>query len=112
MSIVRQRSHDCHCSRKLIRNRHSRVRGCAGLACLASIFLFSSANQTASEWHSESGFRWAGLPVEKNGRAGFTLLAPDQTGVTFTNLLDESAAAANRVFLYGSGWAAGDFAHE
>ena len=90
-------------------NRHSKVRGCASLACLVSVFLFSSASRAASEWHSEGGFRWAGLQVERNERTGFTLLAPDQTGVTFTNLLDESAAAANRVLLNGSGVAAGDF---
>jgi hypothetical protein len=61
------------------------------------------------QWHTEDGWRWAGLPVEPAGQTGFTGLAPSQTGIGFTNLLDEADAAANRVLLNGSGVAAGDF---
>ena len=42
-------------------------------------------------------------------KVGFTLLGPDQTGVMFTNSVDEAAAAANRVLYNGSGVAVGDF---
>ncbi len=80
--------------------------------CLGSAIAFlllSSHGTTGHEWHSEAGYRWAELEVGKTGRTGFTLLTPSQTGIAFTNLLDEAAAAANRVLLNGSGVATGDF---
>lgn len=43
-----------------------------------------------------------------NGRAGFTLLPPDETGVLFTNRLSPAAAAENQIRLNGSGVALGD----
>ncbi|MFZ0828241.1 MAG: VCBS repeat-containing protein [Verrucomicrobiia bacterium] len=60
-------------------------------------------------WHPEKGFRWAELPVPHEGKAGFTLLSPEQTGIHFTNNLEEHAIAANRVLANGSGVAVGDF---
>ena len=60
-------------------------------------------------WHAEKGFRWAELPAPREGKAGFTLLPPEQTGIHFTNELDEHAIAANRVLANGSGVAVGDF---
>ena len=61
------------------------------------------------EWHGEKAFKWAELDVPKEGKNGFTLLTPEQTGITFTNSLDEKAGAANRVLYNGSGVAAGDY---
>src|SRR5439155_3219941 len=49
------------------------------------------------------------LDVPQTGKTGFTLLPAGQTGVTFTNSLDEQAGAANRVLYNGSGVAVGDF---
>ena len=63
----------------------------------------------APEWHGEKGVKWAELDVPKEGKNGFTLLTPEQTGITFTNSLDEKAGAANRVLYNGSGVAAGDY---
>jgi hypothetical protein len=60
------------------------------------------------QWHQEKGFQWAELQVPKEGRPGFTLLPPEQTGITFTNPLDERAIAANRLLADGSGTAIGD----
>ena len=60
-------------------------------------------------WEQASGARWRSLPVAASGKAGFTLLAPPQTGILFTNEIDELSAAANRVLLNGSGVAAGDY---
>ncbi len=60
-------------------------------------------------WHPEKGFRWAELSMPREGRPGFTLLGPDQTGITFTNPLDEHAIATNRVLSLGCGVALGDF---
>src|SRR5689334_10940779 len=63
-------------------------------------------------WHQETGFRWADLAVPREGKTGFTFLAPEQSGITFTNPLDERAIAANRVLANGSGVAIGDVDHD
>jgi hypothetical protein len=84
-------------------------RAVKGLRGAFSVLLLCSQILSAREWHSESGHRWAELPVSQVGRPGFTLLAPGQTGIAFKNLLDERASAANRVLLNGYGVAAGDF---
>ena len=63
-------------------------------------------------WHPEKGFRWAELAVPREGKAGFTLLPPEQTGITFTNPLDERAIAAKRTLANGSGVAIGDIYHD
>src|SRR5262245_9497988 len=79
---------------------------------LAFAFLCSTVSLIAAparEWHSEPGYRWAELNVPKNGKTGFTLLKPEETGVFFTNTLVEWEGAANRVLFNGSGVAAGDF---
>src|SRR5688572_2192451 len=51
----------------------------------------------------------APLQVPAQGKTGFTFLTPEQTGVAFTNSVDERAAAANRTLYNGSGAATGDF---
>lgn len=81
----------------------------SGVAGAFGILLLSLQIVSGLEWRSESGLRWAELPVGQAGQTGFTSLAPSQTGITFTNLLDEAAAAANRVLQNGAGVAAGDF---
>jgi enediyne biosynthesis protein E4 len=60
-------------------------------------------------WHNEDHFRWAELAVPSHGKTGFQLLTPDQTGILFTNTLDERTGEANRVLFNGSGVAVGDF---
>ena len=64
------------------------------------------------QWHQEKGFKWADLHVPSAGQPGFTLLPPEQTGITFTNPLNARAAAANRLLLNGGGVALGDFDHD
>ncbi|HUR46791.1 MAG TPA: VCBS repeat-containing protein, partial [Candidatus Saccharimonadales bacterium] len=49
------------------------------------------------------------LELPSDGKPGFLSLSSDQTHLTFTNLLDADASAANRVLNNGSGVAAGDF---
>jgi enediyne biosynthesis protein E4 len=51
----------------------------------------------------------AALQVPAQGKSGFTLLNAEQTGVAFTNSVEERAAAANRTLYNGSGAATGDF---
>src|SRR5688500_16966836 len=60
---------------------------------------------------SEPGdrYRLAKLDVPAGDRAGFTLLAPAQTGIHFTNQLSYARSQANQVLLNGAGLAAGDF---
>ncbi|HXI51784.1 MAG TPA: VCBS repeat-containing protein [Candidatus Saccharimonadales bacterium] len=60
-------------------------------------------------WHAISGGRYTDLQVPSGGKPGFTLLAPDQTRILFTNTLQEAEGASNRVLFNGSGVAAGDF---
>ncbi len=60
-------------------------------------------------WRAEPGFKWAELSVPAGGRAGFTPLSPELTGILFTNRLDEWKGGSNRVLSNGSGVAAGDF---
>jgi hypothetical protein len=58
---------------------------------------------------AELAAREVDLKVPAQGKTGFTLLPPEQTGIGFTNSLDEAATAANRVLYNGSGVAVGDF---
>src|SRR6267142_3369698 len=62
-----------------------------------------------SEWHQEKGFRWVELPLPKEGKTGFKLLSPKETGINFTNTLELRAGEANRVLFNGSGVAVGDY---
>ncbi len=62
----------------------------------------------ALDWQEEKGFRSATLSVTTGTHAGFTLLAPDATGIDFTNILPEQRYRTNTVLLNGSGVAAGD----
>ncbi len=62
----------------------------------------------AAEWQAVPGGRWRALAVPVEGRPGFTLRAPETTGVTFTNHLAETTAARNRILENGSGVALGD----
>src|SRR5947209_15716878 len=52
-------------------------------------------------WQAVPGGRWTALEVPAQGHTGFTLLPADQTGIAFTNSIDEQAAAANRVLYNG-----------
>ncbi|HUS37253.1 MAG TPA: FG-GAP-like repeat-containing protein [Verrucomicrobiae bacterium] len=64
------------------------------------------ATAAEREWKEEKGYRWANLaPV--GSKAGFTKLG-FETGITFTNVLDEWTTTANRVLQNGSGVAIGD----
>src|SRR5207247_7192732 len=59
-------------------------------------------------WQAGSGFRSATLAIPPGGKAGFTLLPPKDTGITFSNRLSDAAAANNRLLEIGSGVALGD----
>jgi len=60
------------------------------------------------DWQQCVGYRKASLLPVGTGLDGFTLLAPQQTGIHFTNLLSEERALASQILPSGSGVAAGD----
>jgi len=82
---------------------------CALVLVPTGCFLADSTRGAERAWQVEKGFRWAELAVPAGGKTGFTLLPPSQTGIRFTNELDEMKIGANRVLPNGSGLAAGDF---
>jgi hypothetical protein len=80
-------------------------------ACCALLGCAGTARGAAAQrtWHEEAGFRWAELAVPPNGKTGFTLLTPEQTGIDFTNVLLALSGATNRILQNGAGLALGDF---
>jgi len=78
-------------------------------AVLAALIVFAACEEPAdTAWHQEQGFRWHRLAVPSRGRAGFTPLGPNETGITHANLVEDEHALANRNLLIGAGAAAGD----
>jgi hypothetical protein len=73
------------------------------------LLILTSLCPGAQTWHDEGAFRWADLPVPTQGKTGFRLLSPEETGIYFTNTLDHRTGEANRVLFNGSGVAVGDF---
>ncbi len=93
-------------SRRLLKNMMRAWRILFHVLTGGSGILAASA---APQWHEGQGFRWAELDVPAEGRTGFMLLSPEQSGINFTNILDLRAGVANRVLHNGSGLAVGDF---
>ncbi|MCI0490244.1 MAG: VCBS repeat-containing protein, partial [Blastocatellia bacterium] len=87
--------------KKLLANKKALIVLCAILVSgLALWFLFGRGGGEV---------RWVDLNVPAGGKTGFTLLAPDQTGITFVNTLKDEQATTNQLLMDGSGVAAGDF---
>lgn len=59
-------------------------------------------------WHQETGHRWRELEAPRRGSAGFTLLDPSFTGVTFANAASDSLLEKNRILAHGAGVCLGD----
>src|SRR6188508_1574329 len=79
---------------------------CSALISWAGLLLSAPP---VPNWQSQPGFRWADLSVSQNGKTGFTLLTPQQTGIDFTNILQEISGGTNRILHNGSGLALGDY---
>jgi hypothetical protein len=82
------------------------------LLCAAAILLAAAGPGSAQEqpWQQAGPHaRWTPLTVTGIPRIGFTWLDAQLTQIKFTNSLDETAAAANRVLYDGAGVAVGDF---
>ena len=74
----------------------------------AAILLLGCDRPRDTVWHQETGYRWRDLDTPRRGRAGFTPLAPNETGVTHANVVDDEHALGNRNLIIGAGAAAAD----
>jgi len=72
------------------------------------LFALGLLADSASASEPQDGLRASILTVPASERPGFTLLAPADTGLAFTNVLSEAKAAENQIRLNGSGVALGD----
>lgn len=61
------------------------------------------------QWNTEGTASWFEVTLPQKGHTGFKRIPSQQTGIVFTNTLDELSSAANRVLENGSGVALGDF---
>ena len=61
------------------------------------------------DWQAGEGHRRARLTVPAGGRTGFTLLAPANTGILWTNYLSNARVSERQNLMNGAGVAAGDF---
>ncbi|MGH7709652.1 MAG: FG-GAP repeat domain-containing protein, partial [Gemmatimonadaceae bacterium] len=77
-------------------------------AALAVTLVAGCDRPRDTPWHAESGYRWRELNVARRGRAGFTPLGPNETGITHANTVDDEHALANRNLIIGAGAAAAD----
>jgi len=84
----------------------ARLRRWSGTCLLLSVLIPARGAEPA--WQTISDGRLMPVALTTNGRPGFTLLTPAQTGVTFTNVLPASRFLTNQVLPNGSGVAAGD----
>ncbi|MFM1768628.1 MAG: hypothetical protein RJA22_1157 [Verrucomicrobiota bacterium] len=84
--------------------------GCLGWGVAVLVLLATLRSGAAAlEWRQQPGWREAALAVPATGRPGFTLLAPEDTGIWFTNQLTYERGEANQNLLNGCGVAAGDY---
>ena len=72
------------------------------------ILVLAGGTVSALDWQPEGPHRRAALPAPQEGKPGFRLMPPSETGLNFTNILTEERGLTNQIFLSGSGVAAGD----
>jgi hypothetical protein len=76
---------------------------------IALLIAGPGGNAVAQKWQEANGYRWASLDVRAGGEPGFTLVAPEQSGILWTNSITEQAVARHYNMVSGAGVAAGDF---
>ncbi len=72
------------------------------------VFSCAAESSVSPEWELGPGYRRAKVQPLGAGKDGFTLLAPEQTGIFFTNFLSEQRTLSSQILPSGSGVAAGD----
>lgn len=75
---------------------------------LPSILVLNCSKSPQITWHDEDGYRWAELPIPKDGQTGFALLSESKTGIRNVNSLTQEQIKQNRHLLNGSGVTIGD----
>jgi len=79
------------------------------LSGVALVCLMAGRSLAAAlPWQQQDGFKRASLNLPPTGKTGFTLMPPNQTGISFSNILSDDKAAENQIRLLGSGVALGD----
>jgi enediyne biosynthesis protein E4 len=73
---------------------------------LAGWFLPRASGET---WVEAEHYRFKSLTFSHGSKPGFSRLAGESTGLTFTNVLSADRQLTNHIYLNGSGVAAGDF---
>ena len=76
---------------------------------IALLIAGPGVSTAAPKWQEANGYRWASLDVREGGRTGFTLVAPEQSGILWTNSITEQTVARHYNMVSGAGVAAGDF---
>lgn len=84
------------------------VAGALSALAAASVAIALRRAPVDTSWHAAAGYRWRALDVARRGRAGFTLLHSDRTGLTHANIVDDAHAVLDRNLLIGAGVATGD----
>ncbi len=75
---------------------------------LLVIVWLSTRTINAADREPDAAFRSTPLTVPAGGRAGFTTMPPESTGIRFINLVAESHYGTNQILISCSGVAAGD----
>jgi hypothetical protein len=76
------------------------------IAFIAGLILVIKGS--ALEWEKTGSARFARVLPIGSGKAGFTAIAPEQSGIYFTNGITEERGLTNQIYYSGSGVAAGD----
>lgn len=76
--------------------------------CIALLLLLIVPGVRAGEWEMHPGYRMRVLPVAPGGHTGFSVIAPEKSGVWFTNYLAAEVLATNSSLIAGAGVALGD----
>src|SRR5690349_10616750 len=68
------------------------------------LLLFSvQPSVVAADWETGAGYRRLKLEPVGLGQDGFTLLSPEQTGITFSNTLSRERGLASQILPSGAG---------
>src|SRR3982750_2960063 len=78
----------------------------SGVGLLLLFMLRTAFGQ--EKWIESPSARLRPFNIAREGKAGFTSMKPESTGVSFTNVLARSRSLTNSIYLNGSGVAAGD----
>jgi hypothetical protein len=99
-----------YCRPRALKRRIARLfeRAASLIVLICSALFVQELPLMAQKTQSDAGYTSHALKVPVTGKLGFSRLAGNITGITFTNRLSDAAAAANQIRMNGSGVAAGD----